>query len=120
MSTDTGRLGPILSGALGGATVALLLWGGLSWAIDRQVTATIDREVPPRLRSELDNKLRSMGITPEVAAALQRVMGTLDSGGFFRSLAPAGTQGLRGLRSVHQYPAYDGRSPQQYVLRGFR
>ena len=76
----------LVAAAAGGAT-AFLFWAAFRFAIDRQVTQTIDREVPPRIRTELDAKLRQIGLTPEVGRALRNLSGQLESAGVWRALA---------------------------------
>lgn len=82
---------PALAGAVAGGVVGLLAYAVIRVAVDQQVTATIDREVPPILRAELDTKLRSMGLTPEVGTNIARFVGGLDQAGVFNALAQFGT-----------------------------
>lgn len=79
----------IVAGAAGAAT-AFGFWALFRFAIDRQVTQTIEREVPPRVRAELDTKLRSIGITPQVGAAIANLTGQLDQAGVWAAIAQAG------------------------------
>lgn len=78
----------VLGAAAGGAT-AFAFWALFRFAVDRQVTQTIEREVPPRVRAELDTKLRQYGLTPEVGAAISRLTGQLDQAGVWQALARA-------------------------------
>lgn len=79
----------VIAGAAGAGT-AFAFWLLFRIGIDRQVTQTIEREVPPRIRAELDTKLRQYGLTPEVGAAIARLTSTLDQAGIWRQLATAG------------------------------
>ena len=80
------RFESALVGAAAGGATAFLFWAAFRFAIDRQVTQTIDREVPPRIRSELDAKLRQIGLTPEVGAAIRSLSTNLERAGVWRAL----------------------------------
>jgi len=79
----------VVAGAAGAAT-AFGFWLLFRFAVDRQVTQTIDREVPPRVRAELDTKLRQIGLTPQVGSAIANLANHLESAGVWRALATAG------------------------------
>lgn len=79
----------LVAGAAGAAT-AFGFWLLFRFAIDRQVTQTIEREVPPRVRAELDTKLRQIGLTPQVGSAIANLTGQLDQAGVWRALAETG------------------------------
>lgn len=83
-------MAPALLGAAAGAGVALLAYGVIRVAVDAQVTATLEREVPPLIRTELDAKLASFGLTPAVGASIAQAVGYLDRTGVFNALATVG------------------------------
>lgn len=88
---------PILGGAAAGAAVGFLAYGVLRVAIDRQVAATIQREVPPQVRAELDHKLADLGITPQVASQIRSLVSGLDQAGVFRALQTTPAAPTRGF-----------------------
>lgn len=80
------QLMPALVGAGAGALAGVVLWLAFRGIIDQQVSATIAREVPPRLRSELDAKLASYGITPAMGQSVARMLTSFDQAGVFQAL----------------------------------
>jgi len=83
---------PAAAGALSGALVGGLIWFIVVRQVDAQVTSTIRREVPPQIRAAMDEKFRSLGLTPAMAENIRRLVGGLDQAGLF---AAAGTVGAR-------------------------
>lgn len=77
---------PAVAGAAAGALVGVALWLVFRGVIDAQVTATIEREVPPRLREELDAKLASYGITPAMGQNVARFLQAAEAGGVFGAM----------------------------------
>jgi len=77
-------------GALGGAVAGFLLWQGLRGIVAAQVHATIDEAVPPLVRTEIDHKFATLGITPALATNVRVLMENLDRLHLFEALA-AGT-----------------------------
>lgn len=88
---------PILVGALAGGLVATVAWYFTNRAIDKQLaqgghallesaerelnaeaSALIAREVPPRVRAELEATLRRYNITPETGRQISTVLSYAD------------------------------------------
>jgi hypothetical protein len=78
---------PAAAGAVAGALVGGLVWFIVVRQVDAQVSATIRREVPPQLRSALDQKFQSLGLTPQMASQIRTIVGGLDQAGIFSSVA---------------------------------
>lgn len=80
---------PAAIGAAAGGLVGGLVWLLVVQQVDAQVSRTIQREVPPQLRLALDDKFRSLGLTPQLAANIRRLVGGLDQAGLFSAAAGA-------------------------------
>lgn len=80
---------PAAVGAVAGAAVGGVLWLVFTRVVDAQVSATLQREVPPQIRTALDEKFRSLGLTPAMAANIRTIVGGLDQGGLFSTVASA-------------------------------
>ena len=72
-------------GLLGGLTVTGLffLFGQrrVDTALETTMRATIDREVPPRVRAELDRKFAELGIDRTTATRINRLLASADRAG---------------------------------------
>lgn len=80
---------PAAIGAASGALVGGLVWFLVVRQVDAQVTRVIEREVPPRLRQELDRKFQSIGLTPAMATNIRALLGAADQAGLFSALGQA-------------------------------
>ena len=76
-------LAPVALGGLAGGVVGGVLWFIVIRQVDAQVSQTIAREVPPRLRQALDEKFRSLGLTPQMAASIRNIVQGADQAGLF-------------------------------------
>lgn len=87
----------ILLGGGAGVLVTFIVWKIASKSIDKQlaegaegllstgeaemreeIRATINREVPPVVRREVEQKLRSFGLTPTTGAQISRILNYAD------------------------------------------
>jgi hypothetical protein len=76
---------PVLFALLGGATGATVLWFIASRALDAQlrggvaqitpeISAAVQREVPPAVRAEMESTLRRYNITPQTGQQISSIL----------------------------------------------
>jgi len=72
-------------GLLGGLTVTGLFFlfgqSRVDTALENTMRATIDREVPPRVRAELDAKFAELGIDRTTGTRINRLLASMDRAG---------------------------------------
>lgn len=88
---------PVVLGALGGSLAGWAVWQLAEAAIDKkfaeaghelldqiapglrqEIRSTVDREIPPRVRAEMEQKFREVGLTPETGYRISRILEAAD------------------------------------------
>lgn len=81
MDRETGRvlLLGMIAGGVGAGILMLALGKTVDTQLERVMRQTIDREVPPRVRAELDAKMAELGLTEATALRIRRVLDAASS-----------------------------------------